>query len=240
MNLKAVVFDMDDTLFAEYDYVASGFRAVAQWGDDMYALDRKISFDFLLETSRSEQKGRVFNAWFDSVKTDATETEFVSAALSQYRQHLPEITPFPEITSLLTFLQDHCKVGLVSDGYLEVQKLKFQALGLAGMFQAVCFSDSLGREHWKPSAKPFEAVLQSLQVAAKDSIYIGDNPKKDFLGARNAGMHSIWLKQPTAVYSDLKPETPRHEPDLTIGSLRDLKAAIVEFKLRGETNEATI
>ena len=55
-------------------------------------------------------------------------------------------------------------MGLLSDGYLEVQQNKFKALDLAVFFDAVLFTDELGRQYWKPHTRPFKVLLQRLGV----------------------------------------------------------------------------
>ena len=113
-------------------------------------------------------------------------------------------------------------IGLISDGYLDVQKLKFKALGLSDYFDAVVFSDEWGRESWKPSQVPFEHCLGKLNVAPHEALYIGDNPLKDFLGANQLGMHSVWIKRPNREYLDRKPPTAEHMPHQMIETLDEL------------------
>ena len=117
----------------------------------------------------------------------------------------------------------HCAEA---DGYLAVQQNKFAALGLAPWFDAVVFSDALGRQAWKPSTKPFEQVLTCLNVSPAEAVYIGDNPTKDFLGARTLGMHTIWLRHQDGQYSMQEPPTPQHKPDYTLPSLEALAQMI--------------
>jgi putative hydrolase of the HAD superfamily len=118
------------------------------------------------------------------------------------------------------------QIGLVSDGYLDVQQRKWMALGLDYLFDAVVFSDSLGRENWKPSTAPFKLVLERLKIAPEHSIYIGDNPRKDFLGARQLGMYTIQVKRTESEYGNLQPPGAEYCPDLTINSLAQVLASI--------------
>ena len=108
---------------------------------------------------------------------------------------------------------------MVSDGYLQVQQCKWAALGLDSFFDAVVFSDSLGRENWKPNTAPFKLVLERLNIAPEFSVYVGDNPRKDFFGARQLGMQTIWVKRFDSEYGNLQPPSLEYHPDLTIDSL---------------------
>jgi putative hydrolase of the HAD superfamily len=123
---------------------------------------------------------------------------------------------------LLASLKNTYRLGLLSDGYLEVQQRKLHALNLAHYFDAAVFSDKWGREAWKPSVKPFEEILSLLRTEASAAIYVGDNPTKDFLGARQIGMFTIWVKRPEGFYASLKPPTANHSPDLSLRSLEEL------------------
>jgi FMN phosphatase YigB (HAD superfamily) len=46
----------------------------------------------------------------------------------------------------------------------------------------------------KPDQKPFRLCLEKLEISASEAVYIGDDWRIDICGARDAGMHPIWLK----------------------------------------------
>jgi FMN phosphatase YigB (HAD superfamily) len=96
----------------------------------------------------------------------------------------------------------------VSDGHLAVQERKLAALGLAGYFDAIVWSDEWGRGAWNPSPRPFEVVLARLGVDAARAIYVADNVTKDFLGARRWGMATIWVRRPGGEYASRDPPHP--------------------------------
>lgn len=218
--LKAIVFDMDDTLYPESAYVRSGFRAVADWAAGRYAWEAEASYAALNALFEAGVRGDTFNRWLAAQNADES---MVQDCLQVYRAHTPTLTPYDDIPLLLRALKPHYKLGLVSDGYLAVQQAKFAALALGEWFDAVVFSDQWGREHWKPSTRPFEAVLALLGVAAEEAVYIGDNPKKDFLGARQIGMKTLWYKPAAAgIYDAHTPPTPDHAAHLTLASYQDL------------------
>jgi putative hydrolase of the HAD superfamily len=113
---------------------------------------------------------------------------------------------------------------LVSDGHAGVQRRKLAALEVAHHFGAIVLSDELGRHAWKPSPEPLLTVLERLgRIEAEDSVYVADNPEKDFLAARRAGLASIRVRRPGGEYSGLEPITPEHEPDLTVPSLQEFE-----------------
>jgi putative hydrolase of the HAD superfamily len=220
---RAVVFDLDDTLFAERDYVLSGFAAVTRWAERRTGEPADAVLEALATMFRRGVRGDTFNRWLAARGLDpALAAEMVEV----YRSHRPAIRPFPEVPPLLEALRRSTKLGLVSDGYAAVQRAKFDALGLGGYFDAVVFSDEMGRDCWKPSTRPFERVLGLLGVPAAEAVYVGDNCTKDFLGARRAGLATICCTHAGGDYCGTVPPTPEHAADLALESLADLRRAL--------------
>jgi putative hydrolase of the HAD superfamily len=225
--LKAIVFDLDDTLYAERDFVLSGFQAVAHWAVANLGIEADRGYQSLFQLYNEGVRNDTFNRWLAIHNVD--RSDLVSQLLDVYRQHPPTISPFPEVIDLLTALAPSYKIGLVSDGYLEVQQRKWLALGLNSFFDAVVFSDSLGRENWKPSMAPFKLVLAQLNISPEFSVYIGDNPRKDFFGARQLGMQTIQVKSTHAEYAHLEPPGPDYRAHFTIDSLADVLGTIANL-----------
>ena len=224
---QAVIFDLDDTLFAEMDFVDSGLRAVADWLAEQFDISGETTACELIELQR-ESSERVFNRWLQQQSVNTSVAEMVDV----YRSHLPKIDACPFVVPLLKKLQASYRLGLVSDGYLQTQRNKWNALGLNSYFAAVVFSDELGRKNWKPSPAPFHRVLDALGVVPSQSVYIGDNPTKDFVGSRRVGMKSIRIRHRWGVYSKLEPVDREHQPDIEVCDPSKLENAIEEI-IRG-------
>ena len=228
-SLQAIVFDLDDTLYSEQDYVMSGFRTVAEWAAVNLGIAQYEGFTTLSNLYHQGVRNNTFNQWLaiHQIENPAVVTKL----LDVYRAHAPTISPFDESIDLLKTLTKSYKIGLVSDGYLQVQQRKWTALGLDLFFDGVVFSDSLGRENWKPSTAPFKLVLEQLNVDPAASIYIGDNPRKDFFGARQLGIYTIWVKRSDSEYGHLQPQSSDYHPDLTINSLSEVLGLIAQLEL---------
>jgi putative hydrolase of the HAD superfamily len=190
VKLRAVVFDLDDTLFPEGAYVASGFRAV---GDALAREHRIEGFGPRAAAGAAAgPRGDVFDEALRQSGVAADEVRrLVPWCVAQYRAHLPEISLFPEAHEALEMLQGKVKIGVLTDGWLVAQRRKVEALGLAARVDAVVYSDSFGREHWKPSEVPYRAVAEALGVAHDACVYVADNPGKDFITARALGWRTI-------------------------------------------------
>ena len=217
---QAIVFDLDDTLYAERDYVLSGFRAVAKWSAINLGIPQEQGYAALYQLYTSGVRGDTFNRWLHLF---GMNEKYVPALVQVYREHEPHLRPFPEIPPLLAELHRQYRLGLLSDGFLEVQKRKLAALGLAASFDAILFTDELGREHWKPSPKPFREILLRLGMEEPNrAVYVADNPLKDFIGARETGMYTIWVRRAGGEYDHREPPTEAHRPHEMVQSIAEL------------------
>jgi|GEM_PF-837952 len=188
MRVQAIVFDLDDTLYPEHDYVHSGFRAVGEWV--MTRWGNGEFYEAAADMFEKGVRGSVFNAALERLGI-AYAAEDVAAMLACYRGHLPAIKLFADAAWALERFGREYPLGLITDGYQETQRRKIEALGIAGRFRALVLSDELGREHWKPSAASYEAAAAQLGVAAAACVYVGDNPRKDFITARQLGWRTV-------------------------------------------------
>ena len=84
-------------------------------------------------------------------------------------------------------------MGLITDGNVEVQKNKVKALRVEDFFDCMIFSDEYGIEKQKPNPFPYLKVIEKLKVKNTRSVYVGDNPHKDFITANKLGLVTIRL-----------------------------------------------
>jgi len=84
------------------------------------------------------------------------------------------------------------RTGVVSDGYGAVQARKLAGLGaVAVRLDTIVLTDDLGPGHAKPSPIAFRVACRLLEVGPSATIYVGNDPRKDFTGARAAGLRTI-------------------------------------------------
>lgn len=219
--LKAIIFDMDDTLYPERSYVLSGFRAVAAWAEAQWQIPAAEGYEQLSDLFKAGVRGDTFNRWL-AMHNITYDDHLILHLVDAYREHAPDIKPYPQAPVFLKKMQARYRLGLISDGYLHVQRRKLAALQIEKLFVAVVFSDQWGHEAWKPAARPYQEALRQLDVAAEEAVYVADNPKKDFYGARQVGMWAVWLRQPDGEYSHINPPTLQHEPHITVRSWGEL------------------
>ena len=201
----AVVFDLDDTLYAERDYVRSGYRAVASHlrqslGRERLTRDAVAAEDWLWERFCSHTAAGAFDALNETFELALTGRD-IGELVAVYRAHRPDIRCVDGAVDMLARLKGRYRLGLVSDGFLPAQQLKLDALGLGGCFDAVIFTEALGREFWKPSPAGFEAIARELGVDHDACAYVGDNPSKDFVAPNALGWLSVQVVRPDQVHA---------------------------------------
>jgi len=119
-TLRAVIFDLDDTLYPERDYVLSGFRAVAQWAQRELGVCYEEGYTRFERLYGEGVRGTTFNQWLR--EAGFPEEPWVAEMVRVYRCHQPDIQPFECVPALLERLGQRYDLGLISDGYLQVQQ----------------------------------------------------------------------------------------------------------------------
>lgn len=192
--VKMVVFDLDDTLYPEMEFVLGGFRASA---DVLYSITQGQVDAFSLFVSILENEGgeKVFDKALERLGLARTD-DLIQRLVNAYRYHEPNLTPFKGIPELIEDLKTKgVKIGLITDGPHQVQRRKFHALGLSHLFDAVVFSDAInGRSSWKPSPLPYIQIEKTSHLTKDSLVYVGDNPSKDFDGAEERGWLTVRVR----------------------------------------------
>ena len=217
-----LVFDMDDTVYLERDYVRSGFRAVGAWvSAEMQVHDFAERAWALFEAG---QRRNVFDQALAGAGCQASP-ELISRMVSIYRDHRPNITLLPDAAECLSLLQGKCRLALVSDGYLIAQERKVEALGLAPLLNTVVLTDRWGSEYWKPHGRAF-AYVESLWATENLAFaYIADNPAKDFTAPLAMGWAAIRVRRPGGLHYGAE-AGPGLEPVVEIAGLDELPAVL--------------
>jgi len=181
------IFDLDDTLYDERQYVDSGLRAVARFVANRWQLDEDISYQTMQQLLDSRGRGRIFD---DLLAAHGLATKAnVKACVSCYRLHQPQITMPAAHHQLLQQLPK--PLYLVTDGNKIVQQKKVQALGIAHYFKRIFITHRFGIKNAKPSTYCFELIKKAEQCEWQDMVYIGDNPAKDFLNLNKLGVNTV-------------------------------------------------
>lgn len=195
-----IVFDLDDTLYPERDFVKSGFWAVAlRLTPDSPA----ATYRQLMRILAAQGSGQVFNVYAEQHGSPVDIAELVDL----YRYHQPWIALDVEARIVLETVRRQCPTALITDGPHRMQQNKFQALGLASLIDLPIFTDLMGTS--KPDPRPYQTVMERFGPE-ETYTYIADNPRKDFIAPQQLGWHTIRLKRPGGVYAEV-PAVVDHE-----------------------------
>src|SRR6267143_468241 len=118
---RAVIFDLDDTLYPERSYVLSGFRAVARWIETQTGARAAEVYQSLHGLCCQGVRGNTFDRW---LAMQGLSPDLAHEMVDVYRAHRPEIDLFPGVRRTLQRLQPAARLGLLTDGYREVQQAK--------------------------------------------------------------------------------------------------------------------
>lgn len=193
-NLKAVVFDMDDTLYSEKEYVRSGYRQIAKLFPQVENAEQKLWKFF-------EEKKAAIDEF---LKSEGVYSDEIKArCLNVYRCQEPEIHLYPGVKQMLQELKKEYRLGLITDGRPEGQRAKIKALQLDEVIDEIIVTDELGGiEYRKPNPEAFRQMVKRLDVEYKDMCYVGDNVSKDFCAPIKLGMRNIWFRNQDGLYSE--------------------------------------
>ena len=200
--IKAVVFDLDDTLISEKDYIRSGFKVVSRDVSNRYSLNEDEVFNRMIKLFEESSK-EVFNRLLNSFSIQYSKEEILRL-IRVYREHTPDIKFFDDVIPTISELKSKgYKLGLITDGYKESQNKKIEVLKCKEIFDEIIVTDEIGREFWKPHEKSYRLMAERLDIKFSEMIYIGDNVTKDFVTANKLGIKTIYIDRENAIYNDL-------------------------------------
>jgi putative hydrolase of the HAD superfamily len=111
---------------------------------------------------------------------------------------------FPHLFEILTEVEAQYKIAIISDAQWVFAKPEVEMLGLDRFFQHKILSSHYGYK--KPDTRLFQEAMKKLRVKPEESLYIGDNLRKDLVGAKKAGMRFIYFGQEIQEYNGFKPD----------------------------------
>lgn len=183
-DMSVVIFDLDDTLYSEKEYVRSGYKAIAKEYPQIKDMELRLWSAF----------SRGLPA-IDYVLGKENLVKEKDNCLRIYRYHNPEIHFYDGVKELIQRIRKTKKVGIITDGRPEGQKAKIEALGLNGLIDKIIITDELGGiEYRKPNPLAFEMMQNIFGYNYSKMCYIGDNIKKDGVAPETLGIMFIYFE----------------------------------------------
>ena len=242
-GVRAICFDLDDTLFAYRPAHEAGLRAA-------HAVfhERHPEVD---EAAFRELHTRARLAWAEALPGTAAshsrllffkrmaeacgpmDPRFVRAVHEAYwGAFCDALAPDPAVTALLETLAARCPLAAVTNQVLEAQLRKLERLDYGRFFGHVVTSEEAGAD--KPDPRIFRAALARLATPAERTLMVGDDPAGDVGGARACGMRAVHWIAHTAK------EPARAEADLVVAGPRELASALGVPEPGGSDEEAAV
>lgn len=221
-NVNTFIFDLDDTLYEEMQYVRAGMKNVSQYLSKKYGIECDKIYGSCMEILGRDGRGKVFNKICDDFELN----EDVKALVNIYRGTKPKLTLYSDADRFLCALKEiGYKIGIITDGNANVQDAKVKGLNLDKIADAILLTDLIrdknGFSLSKPAPEVYKECLRLLDSQATESVYIGDNPNKDFIGAKSLGMKTVRIIRETGMFADTL-MSKEYEAGITIHSLEEL------------------
>ena len=202
-DIRDVLFDLDDTLFAHRSAVEAGVRAhrtatglpgnhaaeFARWNElEEHHYHRYLAGE-LGFTEQRRVRVQEFVAAHGVALDDAAADAWYAAYLLEYRAAW---TLHDDTLACLTALADRgIRLGIITNGELDFQSTKLEGTGIRPWFEQVVASGELGIA--KPDARIFQHACALFGVAPEEAAYVGDRLGTDAIGAADAGLTGVWL-----------------------------------------------
>ena len=219
--VKLLIFDMDDTLYPEFEYVQSGFKEVAEELISQGLNRTMIEVIDELNELYNSNHSNIIDRFLSNRSQFAIYREVL---IEKYRYHSPTINLKDEVKQLLDWTKSIFHIGLITDGNSITQKNKVKALGLENYFEQIVYTDELGLGYSKPHPKGFQVIMDHFNVNENEVVFVADNPSKDFLIKKDIKLTTVQLILKNGIYKSLDYEDgliPDHIVQ-TYGELRDV------------------
>lgn len=235
--LKAIIFDMDDTLLDWetremdwFDYDRIHLRKVYDYASTLHTLpdfdafmemNQAITIETWTDGGRTLEAPHLGQVMAETLQKSGVPREKIDirACLEAYDwQGLPGVLPFPEVPDVLHTLRQHdIRLGIITNAYqpMWMRDRELTILGLdPDLFD--CRTSSADHGNLKPHPAVFEHTLRDLNAAASEAVFVGDNLEADIGGAQGVGMKGILRT------SNETPFPGSIQPDAAIDTLNEL------------------
>lgn len=193
--VEAVLFDLDDTLVRYRRSPAELFSAAFEslGTEPPFPVEAYYArFDEFLD--RAETLAELREACFaDAAAEVGSDPELgreAARAFEELRDH-SDVEFLPGAEAAVEALAADARLGIVTNGPSDAQRLKVAAVGLERWAEAVVFAGTDAPA--KPDPAPFERALEALGVAPERAVHVGNSASRDVAGARAAGLRSVFV-----------------------------------------------
>lgn len=219
-DIRGVFFDLDDTLcdyvtasrtalrktFEEFDLGVPPEKAVTIWRSIFPSFSKEIKtdrwYEHYLESgepTRTEHMRRTLQAL--KIESD----EFAKVLSRRYAElRLDYLKLYPEAEPLLSLLKGRYKIGLITNGPMDVQRQEIECLGIQSYFDAILIEGEL--KIGKPDPAIFYQAQKITNLQPSQLLFVGNAFEHDVQGAKNAGWYALWFNSQNEANPGTKPQ----------------------------------
>ena len=199
-NIRALTFDLDDTLWDNREVIMTAEKTLHDWLSDhyprlteRYSLDdmRRLRIDLLRQ--QPDLRNAITELRVQSLKQVARSVgysdDLAEDAFAVFIEARHRVTLYDDVTPALQHLRKAgYQLGSLTNGNADVQRL-----GIADLFDFSLTAESVGRA--KPHPRLFEEACRQSGVLPKELAHIGDEAGTDLAGGLAAGVNVIWMNR---------------------------------------------
>jgi len=229
-NIRAVLFDVDGTLFdrslaqrkvleivvQQFPHIFGAF-GVERVAKAFTESDRITTEDFEVgapSEGMRRKRSRLFLQLLD------LREDLADAITEVYVRDYPTVdAPMAGAVPLVKELSRRFIVGVISNSLPDVQYRKLEAMGLREVFSCIVLSEEIGIR--KPDPGIFHHAASLLRLQPSECLYVGDSYANDVVGSKNSGMLACWLNREESVTTN-----ERIKADFVVSHLQELSEII--------------
>lgn len=210
MPLKAIIFDLDNTLMDFLKMKKEGSRAAAgAMVDAGLRMDKEAAADELYKLYLELGiDGESTFQEFLKRKLGEIDEKILSAAINAYlEEKVKHMVPYPNAIEMLKKLKNNYLLAILTDAPRKKALQRLELMGIKDFFDAIITHEDSGEK--KPHELPFRKTLEILKAKPSEALMVGDSLARDIAGAKKLGMKTVFAKYgqfPTARKSDEKPD----------------------------------
>jgi putative hydrolase of the HAD superfamily len=196
MKAKAVLFDLDGTLFDRDTCFLELVRdQYAFFSARLGPISREVFVQRVIEMDAHGYSDKAI-VYRDLTREFCLPETVGEELTAHFRDKYASYSRcFPEVPSTLAGLRESgMKLGIITNGSTGMQEQKICRLGIANLIDEVLISEREGLR--KPDRRIFDRAVRRLGVSAHEAWYIGDHPLVDVRGAFDAGLTPVWRYTP--------------------------------------------
>lgn len=222
-NIRALLFDLDDTLWPITTVINNAEQVLFTW---IAANAPKVAISYSIEMMRHHRmqlmqarpelvidlKALRHQTLHDAFIACGEDPVLVSTAMDVFNQARNQVQIYEDVADCLPRLANVVKLGSLTNGAADLE-----AIGLAHHFEISIAAHQIGKA--KPDPHIFQLACEALKLQPEQVAYVGDDLRLDVEGAQNAGLTGIWLNRQNT------PPPSKHmhiKPDFTFTNLHDL------------------